>query len=462
MRKSDTAQFYSKGFGMSITDADTPNSHHIPDEELITEGKAFIREANQENAIEERLMGIPQPNEEPFENKNAEALEKALDGLGVSIRWNSRALRNEFRTLTPPAFTRGEWLAFNDRSEADLQEQIAKVYTYKTYRGESPLHFGRERWLTCINSLLHVREVDPFEEWLEQHARARDWDGLPRIESLLITLFGCNDTPFVRWAGKYIFLGALLRTRQPGSKLDEFPILIGPQGIGKSSFCRNLFPPEKFAADWFTDGVRLAASDKEKVEALRGAVLVEFSELAGIRKAELEHLKTFISRQDDGVARMAYARNRESMPRQCIFIGTTNVHECLPNDPTGNRRFIPIECSIGSNIEKYMQENRNQLWAEAQNYTEERPNLPRELFDEQQGLAEKYRARDELAEDFIAGLEKRPYRLKEIQERSDAPRELIMGNGSRRLTAALQVKGWRCTQMTIGGKRGRYWTYPSD
>ena len=395
-------------------------------------------------------------NIEPFPEKNAAALETALAILGVQVRWNLRAYRAEHRSENSK-----EWAAFNDRSEADLQERIASQFTYRTKtRGESALHYGSERWKVCLNALLHVREADPFKEWLEQCAPASAWDGTPRIDSILIDLFGCEDTPFTRWAGRFIFLGALLRTREPGAKLDEFPILIGPQGIGKSSLCQKIFPDEKFAEDWFSDGVRLHSEDKEKVEAMRGAVLVEFSELAGINKADQEHLKTFVTRLNDGTVRMAYARQRESMPRQCIFIGTTNVPDCLPNDPSGNRRFIPVECPKGSDIEEYMQKNRTQLWAEAQNRTQERANLPRELLVEQRGLAAKHRARDVLAEEFVSRLDtEEAYLLQDILERFEPPRELTLSGGSRRLTAALKVKGWVSEQATENGIRGRYWKY---
>ena len=84
----------------------------------------------------------------------------------------------------------------------------------------------------------------------------------------------------------------------------------------------------------FSDGLNLAAHPKERAEALQGKVYVEASEMAGATRAELESLKAFVSRQNDGSVRLAYRRDPESTPRRCIIVGTSNNMNCLPNDPT--------------------------------------------------------------------------------------------------------------------------------
>ena len=390
-----------------------------------------------------------------FEDKNATALESALKVLNISIRWNTRRVCAEYSEDGI------HWTMFDDRSMSRLSEDIAAKFSYRTEsRGPKPLHFGRERWHTCLNALLAEQEVDPFREWLYSLPH---WDMKPRIDRLLIKLFDAPDDPFTRWTARYILIGAIWRTKHPGYKLDEFPVLVGPQGIGKSSFCRALFPEIEDAADWFNDGVRLSASDKEKSEALRGAVLAEFSELSGIGRAELEHLKAFLTRQNDGVVRMAYARNKERMLRTCVFVGTTNRSDCLPNDPTGNRRFVPIQCQRGSNIEKYMAERREQLWAEAYAYfaADCPANLPRKLLEQQKERAKTHRKRDALAEDFVASLPTSyPLRLSEIVRREDIPHELKSSNGSHRIAQAFEVLGWINKQMTLNGLRARYWVPP--
>ena len=123
-------------------------------------------------------------------------------------------------------------------------------------------------------------------------------------------------------AGTFIFLGAVWRAYQPGVKLDEMPILIGRGGIGKSTALRYIFPPE--LRELFTDGLHLAAQPKERVEAMQGKAVVEAAEMQGARRADLESLKAFLSRTDDGSVRLAYRRDPEPMPRRSIIVGTAD------------------------------------------------------------------------------------------------------------------------------------------
>lgn len=72
-----------------------------------------------------------------------------------------------------------------------------------------------------------------------------------------------------------------------------------------------------------------------------GAWLVEVGELAGMKKAEAETIKQYISKQSDRF-RPAYGRRLQEFPRQCIFIATTNESQFL-RDTTGNRRFWVVD-----------------------------------------------------------------------------------------------------------------------
>ena len=292
-----------------------------------------------------------------FLEKNAEALGRSLELLNAEIRYNTRRHWPEVRR------DMGDWQRLNDRSESALVEEISARFKYQTVRGKVPLRYGSERWRICINALLNEREEDPFLAWLES---MRDmWDMKPRLDTALVDLFGCKDDTLTKWASRYAFIGSIQRSVYPGCQLREIPILIGKQGIGKSAFCRSIFSKEGIQSGWHSEGPNLTADQKTQAEALQGGVLIELSELRGIGKVEIEAIKSFISKQDDGNVRLAYRRNPEPMPRRCVFVGTTNENECLPNDPSGNTRFVPVICKRGTNVEKYMQENRVQLWAEA-------------------------------------------------------------------------------------------------
>lgn len=183
------------------------------------------------------------------------------------------------------------------------------------------------------------------------------WDGRERVPTWLVEYAGAEDTPFNRAVGRLVLVAAVRRARRPGCKFDEMLVLESPQGSYKSTALRNLVP----APDLFTDSLSLSASVKEQMEQLDGKWIVEAGELQGMRKAEVEKCKSFLSRQDDE-ARLAYGRRASRQPRQCVIIGTTNNKEYL-QDLTGNRRFWPVR--VGTFRADDVLRDRDQLWAEA-------------------------------------------------------------------------------------------------
>ena len=276
----------------------------------------------------------------PNNARTPRALALCLETLGVELQLNTRAKRYEYRIG-------GKWQVADDERDAWLRHEIAEKFSTKGGANAAmPLKFSADVFLDLRRALGNDLRRDPFRDWLEA---LPPWDGVSRIDGLLTNLFGAEDDPLARWASRYIGVGAIQRTYEPGCKLDEVPVLLGAQGVGKSAFARNWFSEDQH--EWHGDAVDLGARPKEQAEQLAGKVVVELSEMTGIRKAELERLKSFISRQDDGQFRWAYARAPVPSPRMCVFIGTTNEAECLPNDPSGNRRFVVVELERGCDVE---------------------------------------------------------------------------------------------------------------
>lgn len=97
---------------------------------------------------------------------------------------------------------------------------------------------------------------------------------------------------------------------------------------------------------------------------LEGVWVHEFAELAGLRASDMDVLKAFMSRATDRY-RMPYGRNTEDHQRRVVFAGTVNEGGYL-SDPTGARRFWPLEMAQGSRVDlDWIAEHRDQLWAEA-------------------------------------------------------------------------------------------------
>lgn len=196
---------------------------------------------------------------------------------------------------------------------------------------------------------------NPILDYLEN----LKWDGIERIDSLLIDYFGTDDNIYSREAIRKMLVGAVARIYRPGAKFDLVLTLVGVQGTGKSTFIKKL------GKEWFSDTF-LTVQGKEALEQIQGAWLIEMAELSGLRKAEVEAIKHFISKQED-TFRPAYARAPETYYRQCVFFGTTNNKEFL-RDPSGNRRFMPIninQATATKNIFSDLDKEVDQIWAEA-------------------------------------------------------------------------------------------------
>ena len=110
-------------------------------------------------------------------------------------------------------------------------------------------------------------------------------------------------------------------------------VLNGGQGIGKSTLINKL------GREWYSDSLNISdMNDKTAAEKLQGYWIMEIGELAGMRKADLDKVKAFISRQDDKY-RASFGRRVTPHPRQCVFFGTTNSESGYLRDITGNRRY---------------------------------------------------------------------------------------------------------------------------
>ena len=392
------------------------------------------------------------------------ALEHVLAVLGWQCAYD---LRSQQAWLRPG---RGKWIEATDRKVAAIRRDISATFKTPT---DKPLKYGRVLWEDCLNAVLDDRETDFFVEWLET---LPPWDGHRRVDGWLHSCFDIDPLDeLATWAARFLLLGAVSRAYEPGMKLDETPVLVGAQGIGKSTALRLLFPASEWGSRWFADGLHLAADPKTRAEALQGRVLVEASEMAGSTRADLEMLKAFLSRTDDGTIRLAYRRNPESSPRRAIICGTSNSTESLPNDVTGNRRFVVIELEGGTanRVREYLNANRGQMWAEAIALYHQgaEARLPDHLKQAQAERNEAHRRTDEIIEDvvasWLAGHTHDTFRLEAIAQGCGllSPLDGVASLTPRdrtRLTNALHVNGSERTQYRENGRNVKGWTNPCN
>lgn len=228
---------------------------------------------------------------------------------------------------------------------------------------------GVRNYIECVYGIVSSQKVDDalaleFEKKkfhpIREYICAQKWDGIPRVNTLLIDYFGAEDNAYTRAAIRKTLCAAVARVFEPGIKFDTALILVGEQGTYKSTFVKKL------GMEWFSDTFT-TVQGKESFEQIQGAWLIEMAELSGLKKAEVESIKHYISKRED-MFRPAYGRTVETYKRQCVFFGTTNNKDFL-RDPTGNRRFMPIdvrpEYATKSVSDDLTQDEVNQIWAEA-------------------------------------------------------------------------------------------------
>lgn len=212
-----------------------------------------------------------------------------------------------------------------------------------------------------ITDVAYDNSFHPVRDYLS----SLHWDGEPRIDGWLAKYGGAEDSAdnaevqtYLEAVSSIVLIAAVRRILHPGCKYDEMLVLESQQGLSKSSALRALCPRN----EWFSDDLPLNVDAKEIIERTLGKWIIEASDLVGGRKADRDHLKSMLSRQVDGPARMAYARIPVERPRQFIIIGTTNNNEYLA-DTTGARRFWPVK--VGRFDVEGITRDRDQLWAEA-------------------------------------------------------------------------------------------------
>ena len=236
------------------------------------------------------------------------------------------------------------------RQWVDADDAALRFYLERVY-GIS----GKDRIFDAVNVVAQSNAFHPVREYLD----SCEWDGVPRVETLLVDYLGAEDNAYTRAVTRKALVAAVARIYRPGCKFDYMLTLRGRQGTGKSTLIAKLGGP------WFSDSFT-TLQGKDAYEQVLGVWIMEVGELAGMRKAEAETIKLYISKQLDRF-RPAYGRRTQEFPRQCIFIGTTNESQFL-RDATGNRRFWVVDTPNDPTLDMWDEltpETVKLIWGEA-------------------------------------------------------------------------------------------------
>lgn len=261
------------------------------------------------------------------------------------------------------------------------------------------LPFSTRNHDVAFTKVADDRHFHPIRDYLD---KLPPWDGVDRIPTLFVRCLQADDTEYIHTVSRKTFAAAVARVYQPGVKFDCILVLDGAQGIGKSTILKDLVGEE-----FYCETLALSdMEDKTGAEKLQGFWFAEIGELAGMKKADVEKVKDFLTVTDDKY-RPSYGKVVESHPRQCVIIATVNGERGYLRDITGNRRFWIVKCHQEAQVKRFhfTPEERDQIWAEAKHHYEsgEKLYLEGEMLsaaeelqrgameeDERQGMVEEY------------------------------------------------------------------------
>jgi putative DNA primase/helicase len=298
------------------------------------------------------------------EGKITPTLYNTLHVLEGDPEWRGVLAFNQFsyritkrRQMPVEGAELGEW--------TDIDDVRLQVYLTKTYAFEP-------KKTTVMDSVMQVAHAYPYHP-VREYLNGLKWDGVARLPTMLAKYWGVLSTPesaalqaedkaayrrfltYLELSGTKWLIGAVARIFKPGCKLDTMMVFEGGQGDFKSTAIRALF-----GDDWFSDS-KLKIGDKDALAQMQGKWAYEMAEMDAHRKADDTEFKMFLTTQVDRV-RWHYGKRAEDVPRQNIFVGTTNMGQ-YGKDETGMRRIWPV--AVGLFDIEAIRKDRDQLWAEA-------------------------------------------------------------------------------------------------
>jgi hypothetical protein len=277
----------------------------------------------------------------------------------------SRIGFDEFRdrVMVAPVGTE-EWRPISDNDMRQLRETFGRELRF------APV--GKELMSDALHLVAARYRFDSAITWLDGLV----WDGVPRIGQFLTTHCGTADDEYSRAVSLYIWTGLAARVLEPGCQLDMVVAFQSGQGEMKSTGLQAMVPAE----DCFTDGLSLHEDNDDFKRLIRGKLVIEVAEMAGLSKGDINLVKRVITRRiEEWVEKWQTQPTR--FKRRCMLFASTNEEHFLPPDETGQRRWLPVE--IKRLDRDRIAADRDQLWAEGAALWKHR----RETIDVAHGVA---------------------------------------------------------------------------
>ena len=213
-----------------------------------------------------------------------------------------------------------------------------------------------------MNSYARDNEYHPFRDYLDSLSDDLFDPMCPAFYKLLDTLkFDRHDKECEMFVRRWLISVVAAVRGHGGAGLKGVLTFVGDQGIGKTSWFRNLFPGNGM----FGEGLVLDPHNKDTLIKATGHLVCELGEVDATFKKDIPALKAFISNQTDEI-RHPYAAKMTVQKRRTVFCATVNSENFLV-DQTGNSRFWPVplaSCDFMAVAEMGRRGELDRLWKE--------------------------------------------------------------------------------------------------
>jgi len=191
-----------------------------------------------------------------------------------------------------------------------------------------------------------IRKIDPITDYLLKCYD--EWDGETDHIAMLARCVPCNIPQWEKWFKKwflYMVAQWVMPQKEYGNSI--VPLLISPQGDGKTKYCRMILPDE---LQWgFLENLDVSEK-RNTLQSMHNFLLINLDEFNSIStKLQEGFLKNVIQLPNVKIKR-PYGKHVEEFRRYASFIATTNETNVL-SDPTGSRRFICVNLTAPINTD---------------------------------------------------------------------------------------------------------------
>jgi|SRR5690554_606410 len=220
-----------------------------------------------------------------------------------------------------------------DLTELKLLDERVRNSILIRYIEEKSVEISASRLERLIESDF-TKEINPFEVYIKN---LEPFNGDSELNKLFKAV-KTKDTDYFEWALKKWLVAFVASALEDGISNHQMIVLMGKQGIGKSTWCERLLPP--VLRDYYYGG-EFNPFNKDHLAYLSDRLIINVDEMSGYNKRTFGAFKDIVTKPGYSIRR-PYGRRNNNFIRRASFMGSTNDKQILL-DLTGNRRFLCFE-----------------------------------------------------------------------------------------------------------------------